>query len=392
MFRWHKPGCRRPDISVAGGIVFCGQCEQDSASCVSSLQQYSLDTGRESQETSMRPLTWPSSVNYTRAAREVEEQTKFGNYVAGKAHISTSQNIDSPGNISYTPIIGSGMETGGMRYQSRRIARAAIQALQHKHEVSYQVDDDHRLLIWIDAICINQRNVQERSHQVEMMRDIYAKANEVSVFLGAKRDDSKYAIERLNQYQIQRVVELLTVNSEDHDSRLKAAMCALFHRRYFSRVWVIQEILVGWASKPRPRGAGDLLQLLKDSLTCSSTDPRDKVFALLGLYENSATEGLEVDYGLSLREVYTGITAYFLMVHQEIDILSLASGISDLLPSWVPDWSNSERGLLLPGPGSMPIRATLDKDEVGDAKRVHLHGTDGTAAIPILATWPVETT
>ncbi|KXJ85436.1 heterokaryon incompatibility, partial [Microdochium bolleyi] len=38
--------------------------------------------------------------------------------------------------------------------------------------------------IWIDAICINQGDLAERSHQVQWMGDIYSSAQRVYVFLG----------------------------------------------------------------------------------------------------------------------------------------------------------------------------------------------------------------
>ncbi|KAI1281090.1 heterokaryon incompatibility protein-domain-containing protein [Xylaria sp. FL0933] len=40
------------------------------------------------------------------------------------------------------------------------------------------------LTIWIDALCIDQSNISEKNRQVAMMRDIYAGAEEVVVFLG----------------------------------------------------------------------------------------------------------------------------------------------------------------------------------------------------------------
>ncbi|KAI1356565.1 heterokaryon incompatibility protein-domain-containing protein, partial [Xylaria sp. FL0043] len=40
------------------------------------------------------------------------------------------------------------------------------------------------LTIWIDALCIDQSNISEKNRQVAMMRDIYARAEEVVVFLG----------------------------------------------------------------------------------------------------------------------------------------------------------------------------------------------------------------
>jgi hypothetical protein len=38
--------------------------------------------------------------------------------------------------------------------------------------------------IWADAICINQRNDSEKSHQVQMMSEIYKRAVAVLVWLG----------------------------------------------------------------------------------------------------------------------------------------------------------------------------------------------------------------
>jgi hypothetical protein len=40
------------------------------------------------------------------------------------------------------------------------------------------------ITFWIDAICINQSDVLEQNHQVQMMRQIYSNAKSVSVWLG----------------------------------------------------------------------------------------------------------------------------------------------------------------------------------------------------------------
>lgn len=41
-------------------------------------------------------------------------------------------------------------------------------------------------LLWIDAICINQENITERSRQVRIMDSVYNRAFSVVVFLGKK--------------------------------------------------------------------------------------------------------------------------------------------------------------------------------------------------------------
>jgi hypothetical protein len=38
--------------------------------------------------------------------------------------------------------------------------------------------------IWIDAICINQQDISERTQQVQFMRCIYENAEQVLIWLG----------------------------------------------------------------------------------------------------------------------------------------------------------------------------------------------------------------
>ncbi|KAG5746666.1 hypothetical protein H9Q72_006511 [Fusarium xylarioides] len=71
-------------------------------------------------------------------------------------------------------------------------ATETIQIDGHDHNISVNLacairhlrDERNSVLIWIDALCINQCNIGERSSQVAMMRDIYASAQHVIVFLG----------------------------------------------------------------------------------------------------------------------------------------------------------------------------------------------------------------
>lgn len=44
-------------------------------------------------------------------------------------------------------------------------------------------------LVWADATCINQKDLEERSHQVALMGEIYSKASEVLIWLGDCVDD-----------------------------------------------------------------------------------------------------------------------------------------------------------------------------------------------------------
>ncbi|KAM0421173.1 hypothetical protein ACHAPT_011065 [Fusarium lateritium] len=44
---------------------------------------------------------------------------------------------------------------------------------------------DETLVLWVDAVCINQADVNERTAQVSRMGDVYSEATEVIVFLGS---------------------------------------------------------------------------------------------------------------------------------------------------------------------------------------------------------------
>jgi hypothetical protein len=51
--------------------------------------------------------------------------------------------------------------------------------------------------LWADAICINQEDIAERNHQVQLMRDIYRSAELVVAWLGEEKDESDLAIDMI---------------------------------------------------------------------------------------------------------------------------------------------------------------------------------------------------
>ena len=49
--------------------------------------------------------------------------------------------------------------------------------------------------IWIDAICIDQKNTKEKEHQIPLMGDVYSRAATVYVWLGEGNEKTDRAIE-----------------------------------------------------------------------------------------------------------------------------------------------------------------------------------------------------
>jgi hypothetical protein len=106
--------------------------------------------------------------------------------------------------------------------------------------------------LWVDALCINQQDLAERSSQVQMMRDIYGNAWSVICWLGEESRQSHWAI--------QLVQDLAVLSQSDCAEQLESqlrqepdylgkgcwlALSELMERPYWFRLWVIQEIVMG---------------------------------------------------------------------------------------------------------------------------------------------------
>lgn len=98
--------------------------------------------------------------------------------------------------------------------------------------------------------------------------------------------------------------------------------------------------------------AGGLLEYLMVSRCFKATDPRDKVYAVLGMtdtpIENPNEPGKEneltmrIDYAAPVTEVYQYVAKYLINRDKNLDILCILSTHRDTnssdLPTWVPDW------------------------------------------------------
>ncbi|KAF2856824.1 HET-domain-containing protein [Plenodomus tracheiphilus IPT5] len=219
-------------------------------------------------------------------------------------------------------------------------------------------------ILWIDIIAINQSDPEEKNHQVALMAQIYSQASQVLVYLG--EEDLGFGINGIWL---------------DSEKRL-VALKKLFAKRWASRVWVIQEValaqkltmITGEVSirmdahfmtrvRGRARASGllvpgplawdplvsapsrDLLTMLHMSRNCHSTDPRDKVYSLLGLTGERLQSLIEVDYSQSIEEVLTRASVAIILFREDFEVLAyatstLGAGHADRhLPTWVPDWT-----------------------------------------------------
>ena len=94
-------------------------------------------------------------------------------------------------------------------------------------------DHDIPRIIWVDAVCINQEDTQEKEHQIQSMAKIYGKASRVIVWLGERADDSDVALEAIRAAGN-------PTNISDREM-IQQAILPLLQRPWFQRIWVRQQ-------------------------------------------------------------------------------------------------------------------------------------------------------
>ncbi|CZR70018.1 uncharacterized protein PAC_19919 [Phialocephala subalpina] len=98
-------------------------------------------------------------------------------------------------------------------------------------------------LFWIDAICINQSDINERNHQVGLMKRIYATAADVYIWLGREGDNSGLAMDFVAKKGAQNLRAKGPGYHPLWTKKVGRALGELCDRPYWRRMWIIQEII-----------------------------------------------------------------------------------------------------------------------------------------------------
>ena len=97
---------------------------------------------------------------------------------------------------------------------------------------------DHNVMFWIDAICINQANKVERAEQVSLMSIIFGRAQTVISWLGVGEPKIEQLFECVHAMEH---AEDWQDSFEMMDASHIEAFCGL---EYWSRMWIVQEMLL----------------------------------------------------------------------------------------------------------------------------------------------------
>jgi hypothetical protein len=250
---------------------------------------------------------------------------------------------------------------------------------------------------WIDSICIDQADLEERAQQVGHMEAIYRQAECVVAWLGEASSDSDLAmdfIKLLDKTSRRKpsVAELRATLQQDHYRAHWKALTNLLSRRWWSRIWSVQEFVLApsvtfwcgtrnvsrvavcrsisiadkctscgiketlafthgnnrrraWglykaSKKPGARPGRSLLALAAYFCCMDASDDRDRLYGVMALASDRSI--LEVDYSLTTEEVYARFARSFINHYKSLDIICFASAYTPPTgcsrPSWVPDW------------------------------------------------------
>lgn len=295
-------------------------------------------------------------------------------------------------------------------------------------------------VLWVDAVCINQADNDEKGQQVKLMGSIYSRARRVLIYLGkgdqgvdgAAKDirslDWKFMPLHIQRYSSRLAVfglpgtllheRLPRMKPMSNDEFDWGRVINLLRRPWFQRTWIIQEAIlakrawvicgdqsVPWAMFERVVVAMDvykglvgpipgykmiedavagvhmirsarrdrhqftvmpdmqlflwltqnwmqrheyskLLDLILDCRKFACTNPRDKIYGMLGVTNQDKThELLNPNYDLSQQEVYRNFVLWDVFHNKSLRVLGCSwdKMASEQTSSWVPDFTRLDK-------------------------------------------------
>ncbi|KAH0432517.1 hypothetical protein CcaCcLH18_06424 [Colletotrichum camelliae] len=261
------------------------------------------------------------------------------------------------------------IEVSGEAFSTTRNLHAALSRLRLPHKTR---------TVWADQICINQKDTAEKSTIVPLMRQIYSRCRQGLIWAGEIPQEMDPAhVESLFEF----LTYMAEGGSTDtpvpqcmaSEAAFKGPITALVHLMagqgsWFSRIWTVQEavfpkeavLLLG----PRSISWSTLIQATKTYTTAlpenlfrvceyadgpiagliavlvwlngckydckpssamqqwrgrQAHDPRDKVYALLGLFPPGTLPRVEIcDYEIPVAEVYENLTLNLITDEQSL--------------------------------------------------------------------------
>ena len=253
----------------------------------------------------------------------------------------------------------------------------ALRNLRRGHQPRY---------VWIDTICINQTDIQERNSQVRIMREVYAHAESVCIWLGmppssagdltgARIQDIRYDVMQHVASKADRnwcrrrwVVQEAAAATADPVILIASLLldCNLFIRHCIDNhlrlgpsdadletvieILTFSAIISTRTSFRRSLEGLDTFNLsfwLRSTVDLHASKPHDAIYAVLGLVDVEAKQAVRVDYGMSFIDLYAEVTQLLVDASSwgsefplDVVISSCWQRLFLTEPSWILDFSH----------------------------------------------------
>ncbi|KAK8066478.1 heterokaryon incompatibility protein [Apiospora hydei] len=264
----------------------------------------------------------------------------------------------------------------GTRHEISRNLDSALRHLRHRNRSR---------VLWVDALCINQTDLEERNSQVKHMGTIYKMSSQVLTWLGPEYNNSDMAFDFFETMPRDPDVHWDPANipelEEVYTLRHTIAGNDLFDRAWWHRIWTVQEsglcpklhFVCGARQLPAEEafklgvcyfkhlytccqdiwyarfkstagqpGLGDVCtalgkleemratnhrytfgQILSKFMSRHCSDPHDKVYGLLGFADKEEASLVVPDYAKPVAELYEEVALGLIQLTEDLEILSM---------------------------------------------------------------------
>ena len=339
-------------------------------------------------------------------AQEQLLSDSFDSEAPAKGHFSVVSLIDQPQFEALSYVWGDRSNQVPIKVEGTEVL-----VTQNLHAALKRLRDTHApRRLWVDAICINQTDLQEQADQVAVMRDIFTAADSVTVWLGELNEDNSLVLDAIEQSRGNPDLHWDTIPGQQYfstrgltfrDEHFRDCLIEFFLQPWWQRVWTVQEFalakhvtfkcgsrtfserdlawfifymsshvgdrpccqkLAGIAQNENTRSgksvwsatnvvsnlnnirqkweSTDFLLILANCRSRQSTDPRDKIFGMLGLASGALKDLVTPNYKATVESVFAEAAVKTIERTRSWNILSHVSGRKSLrLPSFTPDWT-----------------------------------------------------
>lgn len=219
-----------------------------------------MNTSSQAQSLLYQPLQYHDSFRLLKVKFNASRGVWVGTLVEARIP-STHCTVDAPNYIALSYVWGE-PTFNVANVDSIEINLSLGEAFGH---LLFRITEQRELQIWVDQLCINQRDIKEKEQQVKLMWRIFAGAKQVIGWLGPAFEGSDEALDDLivfagahdnaseGQYP-----QLIRRRFGEHPSveaifsyignimllgsDLRARMLRLFSLSWFSRRWIAQEV------------------------------------------------------------------------------------------------------------------------------------------------------